>query len=130
MRVASRSPQILGDVEIGLVEAQRLDQRRIVGEDRADLLRDGAIDLEARLDEDQVGAAPLGGDRGHGRAHAEVARLVARRRDDAAMAAADRERLAAQSRIVALLHGRIEGVHVDMDDLADAGRRFLVHALC
>ena len=40
--------QILGDVEIGLVEAQRLDQRRIIGEDRADLVRDRAIGVEAR----------------------------------------------------------------------------------
>ena len=45
--------QILGDVEIGLVEAERLDQRRVVGEDRADLERDRAIGVEARLDEDR-----------------------------------------------------------------------------
>ena len=51
--------QILGDVEIGLVEAERLDQRRIIGEDRADLPRDLAIGVEARLDEDELGAAPL-----------------------------------------------------------------------
>jgi hypothetical protein len=34
------------------------------------------------------------------------------------MSAADRNRLAPKSRVVALLHRRVEGVHVDMDDLA------------
>ena len=115
--------QILGDVEIGLVEAERLDQRRVIGEDRADLVRDRAIGVEARLDEDELGAAALGGDRGHGRADAVFARLVARRRDHAAHLAADRDRLAPQLRIVALLDRRIEGVHVDMDDLALGRRR-------
>ena len=118
--------QVLGDVEIGLVERERLDQLRIVGEDRADLLGDGAIGIEARLDEDEPGAAALRARRGHGRADAIVARLVARRSDHAAHSAADRDRLAAQRRIVALLDRGVEGVHVDMDDLA----RDVVHALC
>ena len=34
------------------------------------------------------------------------------------MPAADRHRLALQRRIVALLDRRVEGIHVDMDDLA------------
>jgi hypothetical protein len=33
------------------------------------------------------------------------------------MAAADGNRLALQLRIIALLHGCVEGVHVDMNDL-------------
>src|SRR6185503_4418159 len=50
------------------------------------------------------------------RSHAELARLVARRRNDAALRriAADRDRLAAQRWIIALLDGRVERVHVDM----------------
>ena len=40
--------QIVSDVKICLVERERLDQRRIVLEDRMDLLRDGAVDLEPR----------------------------------------------------------------------------------
>ena len=119
---AAEAVPVLGDVEIGLVEAQRLDQIGIVGEDRADLPADLAIDVEPRLDEDQVGTRPLGRDRRHRRPHAERARLVARRRDYPAMPAADRHRLAPQRRIVALFDRRVEGVHVDMDDLA--GRAF------
>ena len=50
--------------------------------------------------------------------HAERARLVARGGDDAAPvgASADRDRLPAQRRIVALLDRRVEGVHVDVHD--------------
>jgi hypothetical protein len=44
------------------------------------------------------------------------------------MAAADRHRLAPERRVVALLDRRVEGVHVDMDDLADSIRG-LVHRL-
>ena len=44
---AAEAVPVLGDVEIGLVEAQRLDQVGVVGEDRPDLLRHGAIDVEA-----------------------------------------------------------------------------------
>jgi hypothetical protein len=59
------------------------------------------------------------GDRRHGRANAALAGFIARGGDDAALGrAAYCHRLAAQVRIVALLHRRIEGIHVDMDDLA------------
>jgi len=51
--------------------------------------------------------------------HAELARFVARGRDDAAFPrSADRDRLPAQLRIVALFDRCVERIHVDMDDLA------------
>ena len=113
------TPQVLGDVEVGLVERERLDHRRVLGEDGADLLRHGLVDLEARLDEDEIRAlAPRRHGR-HRRAHPEDAGLVARCRHHATLAgAADGHGLAAQGRIVALLHRGEEGVHVDVDDLA------------
>jgi hypothetical protein len=111
--------EVLGHVEIGLVERQRLDQRRVLGEDGADLLRDLPIDVEAVLHEDQLGAFALGGDGRHRRAHAEFARLITRSRHDAArLRPADRDRLAAQLGMVTLFDRGEEGVHVDMDDLA------------
>ncbi len=109
---------VLGNIKIGLVERQRLDQVGIVEEDCPDLLADGAIDIEPGLDEDQVGATPFRGDRRHRRAHAERPRFVARRRDHAAMPAAYRDRFALEAWIIALLHGRIKSIHVDVDDLA------------
>ena len=66
------------------------------------------------------GTEPDGLGHRHRRAHAERARLVARRRHDAAAVglAADRQRLAAQRRVVALLDRRVERVHVDVKDPA------------
>ena len=42
-RALPSAAAVLADVEIGLVEAQRLDQVGIIGEDRADLLADTAL---------------------------------------------------------------------------------------
>src|SRR5262249_59747842 len=89
------------------------------GEDRADLLRDRPIDVEPRFHEDELRAPPLRGDRRHGGPDAEPAGLVARGRHDAALArATDRDGLAAELRIVPLLDGRVERIHVDVNDLA------------
>ena len=122
--------QVLGDVEIRLVERERLNERRVLGEDRPDLPRDRPIDVEPRLHEDQVGTLPLRADGGHRGADAESPRLIARGGHDAPLArAADRHRLAAKIGIVALLDGGVEGVHVDVDDLALAFRANHVPAL-
>ena len=57
--------------------------------------------------------------RRHGRAHAEGARFVARRSHRTSLGAvADCDGASPQHRIVALLDRRIEGVHVNVDDLA------------
>ncbi|MGY4484299.1 hypothetical protein ACVWWR_003490 [Bradyrhizobium sp. LM3.2] len=65
----------------------------------------------------------------HGRANAERAGLIAGGRDDAAFRGASHcNRLSAQVRIIALFHGRIESIHVDMDDLAD-GRGIAGHGV-
>src|SRR5215470_488363 len=84
---------------------------------------DCLVGIEPRLDEDQIGTLSLGSDRGHRRMDAKLPCLVACRRDDAALArSADRDRLAAQLRIIALLDGCVESIHVNMDDLARAAR--------
>src|SRR5699024_9437489 len=103
--------------EIGFVEAQRFDEVGIVEEDRADVLADGAVDVEARLHENEIGTHALGRGRRHRRSDAERARFVAGGGDDTPMAAAYCDRLALEARIVSLLHRRIKSVHVDMDDL-------------
>src|ERR1700730_13758486 len=91
--------------------------------DGADLLGDRLVDLEARLDKDQIWTLPLRGDRRHRRAHTELARLIACRRDDAALPRSTHgDRLAAQFRVVALFDRRVERIHVDVDDLPAARR--------
>ena len=79
---------------------------------------------EVRADDHQVRAQPHRARHRDGRLHAELPRLVARRRDDAATfgAAADGDRLAAQLGAVALFDGRVERVHVDVKDPAEHGR--------
>ena len=92
------------------------------------LLRDGAVLGEIGMDDHERRAQP---DRSRHRdrgAHAEGSRLVAGRRDDAALVgvAADDNGQPAQRRVVALLDGRVERIHVEMDDLADV---FLGHQI-
>jgi hypothetical protein len=124
LRRQADSFQILGDVEIGLVERQGLDDRAIGGEDFPDLQGDGLVSVEARFDEDQIGAFSLGGDGRHRGMNPELPRLIACRRHDAAFArSANRDRLAAQLGIIALFHRRVERVHIDMDDFTAAARR-------
>jgi hypothetical protein len=82
------------------------------------LLGDRLVDLEAGLNEDEVRALAFRRHRRHGRADAELAGFVARRRHDATLAgSADGDRLAAKLRIIPLFDGCVEGVHVDVDDL-------------
>src|SRR5262249_25427227 len=111
--------QVLGDVEIGLIERKRLDDRRVLGENVADLPADLLVDLEAWPYEDQVRALAFRRYRRHRRADSELSGLVACRCNDAALRrTADRNRLAAKLRIISLFDRRVERVHVDVDDLA------------
>ena len=118
---AAQAMAVLADVEIGLVEAQRLDQVGVIGKDGADLVADRLVGVEARLDEDEVGAAPPRGDRRHRGPHPEHPRFVTRRGNHPAMPAADRDRAPAQRRVVALFDAGVKRIHVDVDDLALAG---------
>ena len=115
------APGVRRDVEIRLVERQRLDQRR----DARDRWRTPARETARYFWKSgrtmmSDGHSRTARDIGNRRAHAKRARLVAGRRDHAALGriAADDDRLAAQRRVVALLDGRIERVHVDVQDAA------------
>ena len=55
---------------------------------------------------------------------AELPRLIACRGNNTALpGSADRDGLAAKVRIIALFDRRVEGIHIDMDDLSDRRRR-------
>jgi hypothetical protein len=47
--------QVFGNVKVRFVERERLDDRRVFGENVADLAADCLVHLKARFDEDQVG---------------------------------------------------------------------------
>ena len=113
-------PQIVSDVKIGLVKRERLDQGRIVLEDRMDLLRDGPVDLEPRRDEHDLGTPPHRDRRRHRGANTEASRFVTCCSNHASLRwVADRHRSILEIGIVALLNGRIESVHVNVNDLTN-----------
>ena len=65
------------------------------------------------------GAEAFGTDGGHCGAHAEGSGFIGRGADDGAVAApGNDDGFAAEVGVVALFDGGIEGVHVDMNDLA------------
>src|SRR5258706_511779 len=114
------TPEIVSDIEVGLVERQRLDERGAGVQDRHHLLRDRAVAREVGAHDDEPGAQAQRAGHRDGRAHAEGARLVARRGHHAARLRrpADRDRPAAKLRVVALLHRRVERIHVHVNDAA------------
>ncbi len=87
--------------------------------DFAHLAGDRPIAWEVRGQEGCIRAQTFGPNSGHGGTHAELSRFI---RSSAHHGAIPTPRhndgFAAQLRIVALLHGRIKCVHVDMNDLA------------
>jgi hypothetical protein len=107
------------DVEVGFVEGERFDQRRVVAEDGADFGGLGAVEVEAAREEDEMRAAFARLEAGHGGVDAEFARLVVAGGHHAApRSAADGDGLAGELGVFAHLDGRIEAVHVEVDDLA------------
>ena len=91
---------------------------------------DGAIAGEVGRDEDGFGAEALGGDGGHGGADAEASGFIGGGADDGAVAApGDDDGFAAELRVVSLFDGGVEGVHVDVNDLA-GGHLGTWYAIC
>src|SRR5262249_21167360 len=90
-------------------------------EDREDLGAHLGVAIVARGHDDRAGAAPQRFDHGHRRARAGRARLVRGGEHDTPAVTADEHGPAAERRVVALLHGRVEGVHVHVEN--GAGRR-------
>ena len=84
----------------------------------AHLLRDRFVDPEAWFHEDQVHTLPLAVTEGRGRSDAEFAGFVAGGGHEARVRAgsADRDRLAALIRIVALFDRSVERVHINVND--------------
>jgi hypothetical protein len=107
-----------GAVEVHerLVDRHRLDQRRELEHDRANVAADAAILLHVRANDAGVRAEPSGFEHRHRRSHAERARDVATGQHHAALAAADDHRLVGERGIVALLDRGVEGVAIHMRD--------------
>ncbi len=100
-------------VEEGLVDRQRLDDRRRVLENAEDGLRRLRVGLEARRHDDRLRAELSRAALAHRGAHAERLRLVARGEHDAHP---DDHRLRLEARLVPLLDRGEERVQVGVQD--------------
>ncbi len=117
---AREGPQVLAEVEEGLVERERLDERgvgAVDGEDRPRLL---PVAVEVGLQEHRLRAAAAGKGRRHRRVDAEVPSFVAGRGHHPASGgvAADHHRFADERGIVPHVHRGVEAVHVGVQDAA------------
>ena len=101
-----------GQVQHGLVDRQRLHERRQVLHQGADVPGGGGVFRHVGADDLGIRAGLQRLPHRHGAADAMHAGDVAGRRDDAAHAAADDDGAAGQLRPVALLHAGEEGVAV------------------
>jgi hypothetical protein len=105
------------DVEEGLVEGQRLDQRRVGAQDGHHRPRSLAVALEVAADDHQFGAQAAGPHHRHRAVDPEASGLVRGSGDDPSASLAPHDhRPSLQRRIVPLLDGGVEGVHVDVQD--------------
>ena len=119
----AEGPPALRHVEEGLVDRDGLDHGGEAPQDGHHLLRDGGVLLHVRVEVDTLGAEPPGFRDGHGAAHAELAGFVGRGGNDtppppALRIGANDDGLAQESGTVALLDGRVERVHVEVEDAA------------
>ena len=114
-------------IQKGFVQRQGLYERRVMGQDEPNLMRNTPIMGHAHRQEHAVRAKPAGQLHAHGRMHAELPRLIRRRRDDAASRqSADDDRHPPQGRIVPLLDRRIKRVHIDVHDPTYRRHRLLL----
>lgn len=120
----------VADIEIGLVQRQRLDQIGELAKDGVDLTGNRAIGLETWFDDQQVRTQLQRMSRGHRRAHTIRPRLVVAGGDHPTPISrtAHRQRAAGQARVVAHLDCRIEAVAVDVDNFSLAHRASILRA--
>jgi len=105
-----------GQIQKRLVDRQRLDQRRQRLHGMAHLAADPDIFRHVGPDHDRLRAQRQRLEHRHRRAHAEGAGDVARRRNHAALAAADDDGLVGDLRIIAFLDGGVERVAIDVGE--------------
>ena len=122
------------DIQERLIDREGLHQVRILPQDGEDASRHLGVSVPPRPDEDSGGTEPVGAADRHGRADPEGPRLVGAGRHHPTPRAAlgvgpDHHRLPPIGGMVELLHGRIEGVHVEVDDGTDSSHRTVLDAL-
>ncbi|MNC52781.1 hypothetical protein D3C75_1021490 [compost metagenome] len=119
-RGAARIPLAVADIQIGFVQGQRLDELCVVAKDRVDFPRGLTVGLEARLDDQQIGAKLQRMPRRHGRTHAVGTRFIVAGGDHPTVVgrAPHRHGPPGQARVVTHFDRGIKAIAVDVDDLA------------
>ncbi len=105
-----------GQIQPGLVQRQRLDQRRQGLQPPHDPPALGLVADEVGLQHHRLGAELQGGEHRHGRTDARDACDVTGGGDHPPLGAAHDHRLVAQLRPVTLLHRGVEGVAIQVGD--------------
>ena len=118
---------VICDIEIRFVDRNRLNQIRVPVKNIADLHADFFVMTHPTFDKDQLRTKHFGSRARHGTVHAEFSGFITCRRHYASrIGVPHRHGFAAQLRMITLLHGRVERIHINMDDLAvgdvDKGR--------
>src|SRR5580658_938820 len=125
-----------GDIEEGLIQRKRLDERRVVPRDVEHGFRRLAIRAEVHRHDDCLRAEVQCRTQRHGGMDSKSTRFVRRSADHSAIQlrgavtcrrATDDDREPAQFRPAQLLDGRIERVEVEVDDRAVGHARALEH---
>ena len=107
-----------GHIEERFIDGQPFDERRVPTKDLEDLRAHLAVAVATRLDNDRVRTLPQRFHHRHRGVRTERARLVGCCRDDAPTRPTPYEHgFSAQARVVTLLDGREERVHVHVEDL-------------
>ena len=115
---------IASDVEVGLVERQRLDQVGVAFEDLTNAQGYRAVAREIGCHEHRLRAQAPGAGGGHGGLNTEGTRFIRRgAHDRAGSFPRHHHRFALELGIIALLDRGVERIHIDMDNLAWLGGR-------
>ena len=110
---------ITGNVQIGFVQRERLDQIGVLPEHGMNLLRHFAIQMKTRRHKHGLRAQPPRSGGGHGRMQPETPRFIrSGAHHRTAALPSHHQRLATQMRLLAQLYRGVERVHIDVDDFS------------
>ncbi len=112
--------QTVGDIQIGFIQRQRLNQRSVAGEYFPNMDRRFFIGIKTPRQKGKMRAEFQRHRRGHSAAHTKLARRIVSCTDYPTLdaAAANRNRDIPQRRIVTHLHCGKKAVHINMDYFA------------
>ena len=127
-RGATGKVRAVADIQIGLIQRQRLNQLGVIAKDGVNLPGGRLVSVHPRFDDQQIRTQLERLPRRHGRAHPVAARLVIAGGDHPAAIrrTAHGQRLALQARVVTHLDGGVETVAIHMDDFSLTGKRLII----